>query len=116
MRPGDAISEFGVMKLGDELMLFECVSGVKIGEFSAIVSNIKWCEQPTLTKEFAVCRNDGEIFSDEGDSGAFVLNRDGQLVGILVGGNKATGQAYVTSIQAVIDDIRAQTGYDVCLP
>jgi len=56
MRPGDAISEFGVMKLGDELMLFGCVSGVKIGEFSAIVSNIKWCEQPTLTKEFAVCR------------------------------------------------------------
>ena len=116
LKPGDAISEFGVMKPGDELMLFGRISGVKIGEVSAVISDIKWCEQPRLTKEYAICRNDGERFAEEGDSGAFVLNRGGQLVGILVGGNKAAGQAYVTPIKAVIDDISAQTGYDVCLP
>ncbi len=39
MEPDDAISEFGEMKLGGELMLFGRVSGVKIGEFSAIISD-----------------------------------------------------------------------------
>jgi len=39
MESGDAISEFGVMKLSDELMLFGRVSGVKIADFSAIISD-----------------------------------------------------------------------------
>ena len=50
MESDDAISKFEVMKLSDELMLFGRVSGVKIEEFRAIISDTKWCEQPTLTK------------------------------------------------------------------
>lgn len=115
MGPGDAVNEFGVMKLGDQLMLFGRVSGVKFGEVDAIISDIKWQEQPSLTKERAVCTGNGETFCKEGDSGSFVLNGDGQLVGILVDWN-IMGQAYVTPIQAFIDDIRAQTGFNVCLP
>lgn len=117
IEPGDAITEFGLMKVGDELLLFGHVSGVKTGTFSAILSNIKWPEQPTLTREYAICGDGGESFAKKGDSGAFVLNREGDLVGILVAATEATtGVAYVTPIQAVVDDIHAQTGYDVYLP
>lgn len=90
MKPGDAINEFGVMKLGDELMLFGRASEVRTGTFSAIISNIKWPEQPTLTKEYAICGDSGESFSKAGDSGASVLNKVGKLVGMLVAGAKAT--------------------------
>lgn len=105
------------MKLGDELLLFGRVSGVTTGTFSAILSSIAWPEQPTLTRESAICGNGGKSFAKKGDSGAFVLNREGKLVGILIAGNKATtGVVYVTPIQAVVDDIHAQTGYDVYAP
>lgn len=44
IEPGDAITEFGLMKLNAELLLFRHVSGVKTGTSSAILSNIEWTE------------------------------------------------------------------------
>lgn len=55
IEPGDALGEFGITKLGDELMLFG------LGGFSAIILDMKPREQRTLlTKQYAICSNSGE--------------------------------------------------------
>lgn len=49
-----------------------------------------------------------------GDSGSWILNEVGQLVGLLWGGTHSV--CYFTPIQMVLDDIEARTGMKVELP
>ncbi len=66
--------------------------------------------------------SDQKDFSHDGDSGAFVLDCENRVCGLLF----ATGQpeiggpdraiGYLTPIDAVFEDIRTITGCDVLLP
>ena len=50
------------------------------------------------------------MFSEPGDSGAFALNRGGQCVGIVFGGNSFTESSYVTPVNTLFEDIKRYTG------
>ncbi|KAI9802318.1 MAG: hypothetical protein M1833_001824 [Piccolia ochrophora] len=49
-------------------------------------------------------------FSTLGDSGAWVVNRNGHLVGMVVGGNTVTKTTRITGVQELFEDIRRITG------
>lgn len=49
-------------------------------------------------------------FADRGDSGAFVFDKYGDVVGLLVGVNDWTSTAYFTSLDELFRDIRHITG------
>lgn len=49
-------------------------------------------------------------FSDQGDSGAFILDRTGKLIGLLLGGNDHTSGTRFTLISNVFEDIKKVTG------
>lgn len=101
------------MSPGDTVVLFGKVSGMTLGTFSAIKSSVSWSEHKGLTTECVVAGVEGYTFADFGDSGGFVVNKSGALVGLLIAGSKRLGTGYVTPIQAVWDDIRTQTGHEI---
>lgn len=110
--------------LGEEVVLVGRTSDVRIGIFNAIESRAAFPALERRTTEYVVTSRDGLAFAAPGDSGAFVLNRQGELMGLLIGGPlekgqdgvRPTGAGYVTPIEAVFADIQAQTGYNVELP
>ena len=55
-------------------------------------------------------------FSAEGDSGSWVLDNAGSLVGMLWGGFTSREGTFVTPITAITENIARQTGYSVRLP
>jgi len=67
-----------VMKVGR-------TTNVAYGYISHIKPDWAFKGNPALTKEFVVTGLKGALFSDEGDSGAFVLNEFGLLFGIIIG-------------------------------
>ena len=59
----------------------------------------------------------GTIFSRGGDSGAFVVDRFGSLVGLTWAGNDNTGVTYVMQVDDLFEDIKSMTGaIEVRLP
>lgn len=112
------------MEFGEEVVLIGKTSDVRSGIFSAIESLAEFPALGRRTTEYAVTGRDGLAFAAPGDSGASVLNRQGELIGVLIGGPqeigkdgvRPTGAGYVTPIEEVFADIKAQTGYDVELP
>ncbi|KAA6412264.1 MAG: hypothetical protein FRX48_04416 [Lasallia pustulata] len=57
-----------------------------------------------------------KVFSEGGDSGAWVLDSVGALMGMTWGGFTCRQGTFVTPIKAITDDIRSQTGHNVRLP
>ena len=49
-------------------------------------------------------------FGTRGDSGAFVVNEYGSLVGLYWGGNEYSGVSFFTEINHVFEDIKTITG------
>ena len=110
---GKIVDTTAKMSLGDTVILFGKVSGMTLGTFSAIKSSVSWSEHKGLTTECVVAGVDGHAFADFGDSGGFVMNKSGALVGLLIAGSEGKGTGYVTPIQAIWDDIRTQTGREI---
>lgn len=50
-----------------------------------------------------------------GDSGAWPLDEDGQLLGIIHGGDEARGSGFVIPIHDVLEDIQRITGFNADL-
>ena len=110
---GKIVDKTAKMSPGDTVILFGKVSGMTLGTFSAIKSSVSWSEHKGLTTECVVAGVDGHAFADFGDSGGFVVDKSGALVGLLIAGSEGKGTGYVTPIQAVWDDIRTQTGREI---
>lgn len=49
-------------------------------------------------------------FSEEGDSGALVVTRSGEVVGLLFGGSQGKNVSYFTHVNDLVEDIKAVTG------
>lgn len=105
------IERTGKMRIGTKVMLFGAKTGVSHGTFNAIESTDQWPElNGKITSERVVTGTEG-IFARPGDSGGFVINEEGELVGMLFGGpDQRGGPGYVTPIEELVADIRARTG------
>lgn len=117
IRPGNPVVEMASIKgYSDEhVIVFGRTCDTRHGRYSHIESNIKWKEQSEVTKEQVFC-GQGSGFGDDGDSGGFVLDQEGRLVGMLVAGQISRGVGYVTPIETVFLDISVKTGCVVDLP
>ena len=102
------------LELGQQVMKVGRTTNVTYGYVSHIDSECKFPGNPTTSTEFAITGLKGTQFSDKGDSGAFVLNEFGQLVGMIIGGG-VLGETFVMPIQEVTADIMETTGYSVHL-
>jgi hypothetical protein len=67
-------------------------------------------ENPMLTNEWAIKNDPKGAFSLPGDSGSFVWDTDGYVVGQLWGGPDGSIFSYVTPIEHVLEDVRQACG------
>lgn len=67
--------------------------------------------QTKITHEHAVANTRSRSpFSEPGDSGAFVVDPRGGVIGLLIGGWDRKNSTYFTPIETVFDDIKDVTG------
>lgn len=85
------------------------------GHFSHLQSEVKLPDSPhkTTEKVSIATGSHGNGFGTKGDSGAWVLDREGRLGGLLIAGNPQIGLVYVTPIGVVFADIEARLGCKV---
>jgi hypothetical protein len=121
--PGyEALSEGGAVVGVDQLSMDDYVvkagylSGTTYGRHSHIKHDCNLPGNSSLTSEFVVVGHKGRPFALKGDSGAFVLNSYGKLVGLLIAGQEELNTAYVTPMTEVMRDIQQVTGHQVTLP
>ena len=102
------------LELGQLVMKVGRTTNITYGYVSLINHECKFPGNTNTSTEFAITGLKGTQFSDKGDSGAFVLNEFGHLVGIIMGGGKLN-ESFVTPIQEVTADIMESMGYSVHL-
>ena len=95
---------------------FGRTTGLTIGVFSRIRAYCTIPGNPGETTEEVYTSNDiSTPFSLPGDSGSWVLNRRGQLGGLLLAGQEGMSWSYVTPISVVLADIEAKLECQVSL-
>ena len=78
------------------------------------LSNSKYNKPRRTTFEHQVIKANYPLsFNAPGDSGSWILNEVGYLVGFLWGGNDGDFSCYFTPIKEVIEDIEGKTKRDV---
>ncbi|KAI9861240.1 MAG: hypothetical protein M1813_005413 [Trichoglossum hirsutum] len=114
------ITDTTVMDIGDRAVKWGRTTGHTAGTFNSIKSDVHLPDSDGPSREWCfIGRNWGD-FGGLGDSGSFVLSKDGDLGGLLFGGSqRGLGEfvlSYVTPITEVFSDIEKQLGYSVHLP
>lgn len=66
-----------------------------------------------ITSEKVIVGRDQSAFSDAGDFGAWILNQNGYLAGLIWSVNIKFGHCYYTPIDIIVADIEKQTGWKV---
>ncbi|KAI9765196.1 MAG: hypothetical protein M1839_005603 [Geoglossum umbratile] len=106
--------------IGDRAVKWGRTTKSTAGTFSSIKSHVNFLDSNGLSTEWCFVRRDGHEFGNRGDSGSFVLSKDGDLGGMIVGGSDDGPGGfiltYVTPIAEVLNDIERQLGCSVYLP
>jgi hypothetical protein len=113
---GNAVVDVAPLSIDDNVIKSGYSSGTTYGRVSHIKHDCNVPGNSLPTSEYVVVGNKGRPFAFRGDSGAFVLNGHGKLVGLLIAGQEELGTAYVTPITEVAQDILDVTGHGVTLP
>jgi hypothetical protein len=113
----DFIKGFGTLKEGDWVARVGR-STTAAGEVNRINRRVNWEGNIPESYEAEVIGL-GRDFAIGGDSGSMVVNDRFELVGLLIGIERGSGQqgsGFVTPIQAIRDDLKAVIGADISLP
>jgi hypothetical protein len=105
------VRNFGQIRVGDWLAKRGRTSGVTSGKVNKMDREVKW-ESGQVTQEIEVFPNLGD-FVLPGDSGSMVLNRHGELVGLLFGREAVCGDhdiGFVTPIEAIQKHVKELSG------
>jgi hypothetical protein len=113
---GSAVIDVAPLGLDDHVIKSGHMSDTTFGRVSHIKHDCDLHGNSSLTSEYVVVGHKGRPFAFEGDSGAFVVNGHGKLVGLLIAGEEKLGTSYVTPIMEVMRDIQEVTGLEVTLP
>ncbi|KAI9829530.1 MAG: hypothetical protein M1826_005574 [Phylliscum demangeonii] len=79
------------LKDGDTVFMCGRSSGVRAGTISSVDARVRWPELPSSATEKLVVSRGGLAFAVRGDSGAWVMDRKNELVGMVVGGPTGIG-------------------------
>ncbi|KAI9762376.1 MAG: hypothetical protein M1840_001269 [Geoglossum simile] len=112
----DVVSSMAPLTLDDHVVKAGSTSRTTYGRVSHIKHDCNIPGNGSITSEYVVVGQKGRPFAFQGDSGAFVVNGNGKLAGILIAGQDQLGTAYVTPITEVMRDIQEVTGHEVTLP
>ena len=92
-------------------------SGYSKGEYSKLkqvriarVRDSDGTVRTAITTEHSVSCSPTSTFCVSGDSGSFIFDDDGGVVGLLYGGSERNDVAYFTHILDVFEDVKAITG------
>lgn len=110
-----SIDKIAPLVIGQTVVKFGKSTGITVGVVSGIKTDSRLPDSPAETCEYTVVGIGGRKFANRGDSGAFVVQADGALVGMILGGCPDSKVTFVTPIDAVFEDIKAQTGWEVLL-
>ena len=118
LHPGGPIVSVGHMEYGAHVAKCGFKSGLTHGH--VCYSNVKFREMPEETFEWSIIAdNQGHLFSHPGDSGAWVVNENNELVGYVIGGSNKQRYGnvvtFVTQMNAVLVDIKRHTNLDLRL-
>ena len=94
-------------------------SGAQAGVVGSIMSHVKmFRDQSRYSSEHVVLRRDGGVFSQPGDSGAWVISEQGKWVGMILGGNSKVQppRTYISSATFVLDAIESRIGIRPSVP
>jgi hypothetical protein len=111
------VEDFARAEEGDDAWKFGRDTGRTCGRFSTIRSHCKLLGNSAETTEQIYTPSHGsQVFATPGDSGAWVLNADGGLCGLVFAGYEGTTWCYVTPIEAVLASVRSTLGCVISLP
>ena len=111
-----AMSKFGVLKLSSWVAKNGRSTGVTSGWVHTVGRDVNW-ENGMVTIE-AEIKGNYRDFADHCDSGSFIHDEEGDLVGMLIGQdfyNNDFNSGFVSRIQDIIRDVKERTGGDLSL-
>ncbi|KAI9831096.1 MAG: hypothetical protein M1826_003994 [Phylliscum demangeonii] len=114
--PDTPVTSISRMEEDDELVMVSRAYGVRRGRYSHIESNVSLPGQPQESDEIVVVGATRQPFGFPGDSGAWVLDKQRALVGMVMGGAEDGSYTYVTPMHEIFSDIQDQTGFEARLP
>ncbi|KAH8430003.1 uncharacterized protein LDX57_007676 [Aspergillus melleus] len=83
----------------------------ELAEFHILTEMANGVERPIVTREYAITNS--SAFSEPGDSGALIFNRDLQVVGMIFAISERNMRTYFTHIDDLFRDIKRVTGAQV---
>jgi hypothetical protein len=99
------------LKKSDIVAMVSKNSGTRVGRYSRIKAVVMLDDSPEPTSEHVIMSLDGRsMFSVKGDSGSWIINCSGKVIGMLIGGNEKTGCTYFTPIDLLVDSVEKTTG------
>ena len=103
---------------GHKVRKFGRTTGITEGCINPVDSFVRFKGTPfeMVCKEKMICGIAGKSFTSAGDSGAWVVDELGGLIGMVWGGFARDEGTFFTPIKLIIEDITKQTGYSVRLP
>lgn len=103
--------------MGTTVFKYGRTTGPTFGEISLSRGDVRHEGTPEFLTEQTIVGHPKHFkyFSQAGDSGAWVLNMEGNVVGMITSGNEATKISYYTPISTIIGDIERVTGRKVTL-
>ncbi|KAI9837413.1 MAG: hypothetical protein M1837_002980 [Sclerophora amabilis] len=114
---GETIPKRGSFVLDEMYFKSGANTKVTMGRCNGIFSEAKAYPHLGETKEMSIVRcKKYPIFASPGDSGAFVVDKEGNLCGMITSGSLDESRCYVTPIEVVFADISKKTGMKASLP
>ena len=90
---------------------------VTLGTVNGIREVVMWEGEGVSLKsqEWVIMGNQYQRFSEKGDSGSFIIDRGGHLIGLLHCGHLTLDLTYFTQYHVLVDDIKNTTGWEVVM-
>ena len=112
------IDKLGTLKVDDWITKMGRTTGPSTGVVNSLDRVVNWKAQKVQSVEVEVFGL-ASAFADPGDSGSFVTNARGELVGLLFGRDSHSNNhdsGFITPIQELLNDVLMRTGGTVSLP
>lgn len=113
------ISSIGRLEVNDEKSIYKIgrTTGSTVGHINGVKANVKFFPDLPTTTEYTALPNGGNVlsFGATGDSGSWVINGEGKLIGFIIG----TGDdrlTYISSMEFTLDRIEVKTGIKLIIP
>lgn len=94
-----------------------CVTGATTGRINEVTLNscVEGWPSDVANQTYVIESSESGPMAAEGDSGAWLVDEEGKLLGIVHGGDRGRGVCYVIPIHDVFEDIKHMTGFAVDL-